>query len=144
MKFTPEKITELSPNQIFVFGANERGLHGAGAAKTALHWGAVIGKYGLMGQTYGLPTKDENIRTLPLKKIESHVIDFLLLVQKNEDKQFLLTRVGCGLAGYKDSQIANIFAKYVPLPQNLTLPKEFHNIIYVSVQKSLDKTKSLQ
>lgn len=130
MNFTPEKITEIKKNEIFVFGANERGLHGAGAAKTALHWGAVMGKYGLMGQTYGLPTKDANIKTLSLKKIESHILEFLIVVGKNEEKQFLLTRIGCGLAGYKDQQIAEIFAKYLPLPNNLVLPKEFYDIIY--------------
>jgi len=130
MKYTPENITELKNHQIFIFGANERGVHGAGAAKTALKWGATMGKYGLMGQTYGLPTKDENINTLSLKRIESHIIDLILCVYKNDNKEFLLTRVGCGLAGYKDKDIANIFAKYLPLPHNLTLPKEFHDIIY--------------
>lgn len=134
MRFTSENISFLNANEIFVFGANERGLHGAGAAKAAIQWGAVMGKYGLMGQTYGLPTKDKNIKTLSLKRIESYILQFLLTVYKHSDKQFLLTRIGCGLAGYKDKDIASIFAKYLPLPQNLTIPKEFHDVIYQTEQ----------
>ena len=77
MKFTPENITHLEPNQIFVYGANEKGIHGAGAARLALQWGAKMGQYGLVGQTYGIPTKDKKINTLPLDKIQVHVDTFL-------------------------------------------------------------------
>lgn len=88
---------------IFVFGSNLAGIHGAGAAAYAMEhydaeWG--VGE-GITGRAYALPTKDENIRTLPLNKIEQHMTRFLLFVGKNPILNFNLTPVGCGLAGYK-------------------------------------------
>jgi hypothetical protein len=76
-KYTPENISVLQPNQVFVYGANEAGIHGKGAAKLALKWGAKYGKYRFSGQTYGIPTKNSQIETLPLEYIEEHIVDFL-------------------------------------------------------------------
>ena len=75
MKFTPDKITKLEKDQVFVFGSNEAGIHGAGAAKLAHEkFGAVSGVgFGLQGQTYAIPTKDLEIRTLPLDNIEYYI-----------------------------------------------------------------------
>lgn len=132
MKFTPENITKLEQNQIFVFGSNTKGIHGAGAAKFArsnfgAEWG--IGE-GLTGQCYAFPTKGYNIETLSLDDIDVSVIHLLGTVVVNTDKEFLLTKVGCGLAGLEIKDIANLFKKYKPLPSNLVLPKEFYDIIY--------------
>ena len=130
MKFTPENIRHLEPNQIFTYGANAAGIHGAGAAKLALRWGAKMGEYGLNGQTYGIPTKDHNIRTLPLDKIQVHVHDFLALAFSHQEYEFLLTKIGCGLALYQPKDIAPLF-KIIKTGvfENVILPEEFHKYI---------------
>ncbi len=109
MKYTPENITHLEPNQIFVYGANEAYVHGAGAAKLAKKWGAKHGVDGLVGQTYGIPTKDRNIRTLPLDKIQVHVNDFLATAFSHPEYEFLVTKIGTGLAAIPISDIAPLF-----------------------------------
>ena len=113
-------ITKLQPNQIFVYGSNEAGRHGAGAAKQALQWGAVYGRDGLSGQTYGISTKDAQIRTLPLHRIQEHVSEFLYEAEERPQLEFLVTRIGCGLAGYTDEQIAPMFRS---APANVKLPE---------------------
>ena len=132
MKYTPENITHLEPNQIFTYGANAAGIHGAGAAKLALRWGAKMGQYGLVGQTYGIPTKDHNIRTLPLDKIQVHVDTFLAVAFSHPEYEFLLTKIGCGLALYQPKDIAPLF-KIIKTGvfENVILPEEFYKIIYV-------------
>lgn len=97
---------------IFVFGSNLSGLHGAGAAAYARrHKGAKIGvASGPTGQSYAIPTKDEMIlNTLPMYQIKEHVNEFLKYAHDNSDKQFQVTRIGCGLAGLKDHQVAPLF-----------------------------------
>ena len=132
MKFTPENITHLEPNQIFVYGSNAAHRHGAGAAKLALKWGAKHGIAGLVGQTYGIPTKDHNIRTLPLDKIQVHVDTFLATAFSHQEYEFLLTKIGCGLALYQPKDIAPLF-KIIKTGvfENVILPEEFYKIIYV-------------
>ena len=97
--------------QIFVFGSNLAGRHGKGAALEARKThGAIYGcGEGLQGCSYGIPTKDEKLQTLPLSKIQSHVQKFLVFAKENSDMQFNLTRIGCGLAGYQDKDIAPMF-----------------------------------
>lgn len=97
--------------EIFVFGSNLSGRHGKGAAKYALqHHGAVYGQgVGRQGDSYAIPTKDENLNTLPLTKIRRYVDAFLLYCEANSDLLFNVTRVGCGLAGYKDKDMAPMF-----------------------------------
>ena len=110
---------------IFVFGSNIAGRHGAGAAKFALdNKGARYGQgMGLWGMSYALPTKDEFIITLPLIEIAQHVNIFKNFALRNRDNlQFQVTRVGCGLAGYTDTQIAPLF-EYAPL--NCHMPPEW-------------------
>jgi hypothetical protein len=131
MKYTPENITHLEPNQIFCYGANELFRHGAGAAKLALKWGAKHGKAGLVGQTYGIPTKDKKIQTLPLDKIQVHVHDFLALAFSHPEYEFLVTAVGTGLAGYHARDIAPLFktVKTTGVFENVILPEEFYKYI---------------
>ncbi len=130
MKYTPENITHLEPNQICVYGANEKGVHGAGAAKLALRWGAKMGQYGLVGQTYGIPTKDKKIQTLPLDKIQVHVHDFLATAFSHTEYEFLVSKIGCGLAGYRPEDIAPLF-KIIKTGvfENVILPEEFYKYI---------------
>lgn len=111
---------------VFVFGSNLAGIHGAGAARFALeNHGAVWGQgIGLQGNSYGIPTKDENIETLPLEEIDKHVKDFLDFARQNTHMEFNVTRIGCGLAGYKDHQIAPMFNG---APDNCTLPVGWKN-----------------
>jgi hypothetical protein len=130
MKYTPENITHLEPNQIFCYGANAAGIHGAGAAKLALKWGAKMYEYGLNGQTYGIPTKDRQIYTLPLDKIQLHVNDFLATAFSHQEYEFLVTKIGCGLALYQPKDIAPLF-KIIKTGvfENVVLPEEFYKYI---------------
>jgi hypothetical protein len=127
-KYTPENIKELAPNQIFVFGSNTKGIHGAGAAKLALNkFGAKYGVgRGLQGQSYALPTKDFDIETLPLYDIERNIKEYLDFAEKNPHLEFLTTLLGCGLAGYKPKQIRPFFTSQ-KIPENVILPIEFTN-----------------
>lgn len=126
MKVTEDIIRNLGPNEIFVFGSNESGRHGAGAAKTALGWGAVWGQAeGLQGRTYGIPTKDSSIRnTLTIEQIKPYVDRFVACVRENPDLHFLVTEIGCGLAGLKPKQVAPLFAGVYGAP-NVSLPSRF-------------------
>lgn len=109
---------------IFVFGSNLAGIHGAGAAKFAhIYRGAIYGQgIGMQGNSYAIPTKDKRIRTLPLNVIKEHVDDFIQFAKDNPELEFEVTRIGCGLAGYKDAQIAPMFED---APSNCVLPEEW-------------------
>jgi hypothetical protein len=111
-------------NEIFVFGSNLAGRHGKGAALFArLNHGAIYGKgIGLQGSSYAIPTKDQYIKTLPLTEINKYVNDFLIFAGNNPKMQFNITRIGCGLAGYLDSDIAPMF---IYRTNNCILPKEW-------------------
>lgn len=129
------KIKEIDFNiGIFVFGSNLAGRHGAGAAKRALlGYGAIYGQpQGMQGRSYAIPTKDHCLKPLPLKRINYFVNKFLkyaaLCYIKNESKLFLITKIGCGLAGYNPEQIAPMFRTALELP-NCVLPKEFIDIL---------------
>lgn len=122
------KPEDLGPNEIFVFGSNLAGRHGAGAAKTAHDlFGADYGVgFGVTGRCYAIPTKDKWMRTLPLDHIKLYVDAFLLEASLKEmhspEIKYIVTPIGCGLAGYKPEQIAPFFRK---APENVILPKEF-------------------
>ena len=96
---------------IFVFGSNEAGIHGAGAARQALdEFGAIYGQgVGLQGNSYAIPTKDAHIRTLPLHVIDEYVREFLRFARSRPDLSFAVTAIGCGLAGYSPDQIRPMF-----------------------------------
>lgn len=122
-------ITELKDNEIFVFGSNLAGRHGAGAAKQALQWGAKYGQgEGLQGRTYAIPTKDHYIRTLPLSVISFKVDRFLKFAREHQEFKFLVTEIGCGLAGYKVKDIAGMFEELYPA-ENVLLNKAFRDYL---------------
>lgn len=119
------QIDVLLPGQVFVFGSNLSGIHGAGAAKTAVKkfgamWGLGTGYY---GQTYAIPTKDEDVaKALTIEEIKPYVRAFVAFACMQPHLTFLITRIGCGLAGYTDADIAPLFAE---LPENCILPEEW-------------------
>lgn len=109
---------------VFVFGSNLAGRHGAGAALWARQRrGAIYGKgVGMQGNSYAIPTKDAQLKTLPLWKIKPYVEDFLAFARGRPDLTFQLTPIGCGLAGYKSDHIAPMFRG---APANVLIPDEF-------------------
>ena len=118
---TIDKVFDESSGQIFVFGSNRAGIHGAGAARTAFReFGAKweIGE-GLTGQSYALPTKDANLQVLKIEEIKAHVDKFIAFAKEHPELEFFVTRVGCGLAGYTDSDISPLFSA---APGNCILP----------------------
>lgn len=126
MRTTPEEIKKLEPNHIFVFGSNQSGAHGAGAAKTALGWGAKFGQAeGLQGKTYGIPTKNKRIsRTLRIDEIKPYVDRFIIFAKKHPEMTFLVTEIGCGLAGLKPKDVAPLFQDAIDI-ENIHLPERF-------------------
>jgi hypothetical protein len=118
--------------EIFVFGSNLAGRHGAGSALEAkLKHGAFYGKgVGFQGNSYALPTKDKNLKTLPLDDIRKYIEDFLYFAEENPDYTFNVVEIGCGLAGYSPDQIAPLFVRpNVNLPRNINLPESFRKVI---------------
>lgn len=116
--------------EIFVFGSNLSGIHGAGAARYAReNHGAIMGQgMGLQGSSYALPTKGVNISFMPLADIGWHVAAFISFAKIRPDLTFRVTRVACGLAGFKDEQIAPLFKDALPL-KNIRLPKGWRHLI---------------
>lgn len=123
-RITPSLITELKPNEIFVFGSNYAGRHGRGAAHTALRkFGARNGQgTGLMGQSYGIATKGWKMDVLPLPKIAVQVHRFIRFASACPELTFLVTEIGCGLAGYNPADIAPMFKGS---GNNIHLPESF-------------------
>ena len=127
---TPRRTTgvveHLDENKIFVFGSNEAGIHGKGAARTARRWGAILGQAeGLQGQTYGIPTKDKHVRkSLNLTKIDKYVSRFIVCAAENPQYTFLVTEIGCGLSGYNPADIAPLFRQAMAV-ENIHLPESF-------------------
>lgn len=124
-RITPERITELKPNEIFVFGSNLEGAHGGGAAATAYrHFGAIWGQgAGLQGNSYGIPTMHGGVEA-----IRPYVEEFIAFARSHPELHFLVTRVGCGIAGFRDKEIAPLFAKAADL-ENVWLPSSFLQVI---------------
>ena len=116
---TPERITSLQPNEIFVFGSNLRGMHGGGAAYIAHRkFGAIMGQgVGLQGQSYAIPTMQGGVET-----IKPYVDDFIEFAKMNKQLTFLVTRIGCGIAGFRDEEIAPLF-KAAQEVVNIVLPE---------------------
>lgn len=113
---------------IFVFGSNLAGIHGAGAAKFAVkNHGAKYGQgWGLQGESFAIPTKDGNIKTLPLTSIKTYVDKFKAYAKEHPELTFQLTPIGCGLAGYKPSDIGPMFKDS---PPNVVIPEEFKEYV---------------
>lgn len=129
-RITPEEITTLRPGEVFVFGSNYGGRHSKGAALLAKQFGAVSGvSEGLMGASYGLPTKPHDVRLrLSLKQIEHHVEVFHTFTKIRPDLHFLVTAIGCGLAGYTAVEIAPLFRDCAKL-SNVALPLSFWRVL---------------
>ena len=123
-------ITKLKENEIFVFGSNEAGIHGGGAARLAyMDFGAkmTVG-FGKTGKCFAIPTKDWKVNTLPLEVIEHYVKRFIAYVKIHKNYNFLITEIGCGLAGYEPEHIAPFFKEALEL-DNVYLPESFYNIL---------------
>lgn len=112
---------------IFVFGSNEAGRHGKGAALYARqHKGAIYGvPFGIQGNSFAIPTKDRWLAPLPLAKIQSYVNRFIQYAEEHPTVDFEVTKIGCGLAGYTEEQIAPMFRK---APDNCHLPENWRNL----------------
>lgn len=129
-EFTPENITSLKANEIFVFGSNLSGIHGKGAAKFALdNFGMRRGICnGLCGQSYAIPTRGKWIggramfESLDLDSIGEYIAGFLEFARRHSAFKFYVTKIGCGYAGYRLEQIAKLFRD---VPENVVLPREF-------------------
>ena len=120
-RYTPEKITHLERNEIFVFGSNLAGAHGGGAARIAYqNFGAVWGQgEGLQGQSYAIPTMQGGVET-----IAPYVDNFIEYAFTHYEYTFLVTRIGCGIAGFTVEEIAPLFKEAIEL-ENVILPKDF-------------------
>ncbi len=121
LKYTPENITSLGEDEVFVFGSNLAGIHAGGGARVALkHFGAKMGQgVGMQGQSYAIPTMQGGIET-----IKPYVDDFIELAREWDQTTVYVTRRGCGIAGFKDSEIAPLFAEARDL-YNVRLPESF-------------------
>lgn len=117
---TPSTVT--TRRRIFVFGSNLAGRHGLGAALAAVReHGAVYGQgAGLQGNSYAIPTKSHDLKTLPLEIVARYISAFLAFAKNNPELEFDITRVGCGLAGYKDKDVGPLFRG---APKNCNLPE---------------------
>ena len=124
-RFTPDNITELKGNEIFVFGSNLAGLHRGGAARAAnLYFGAEWGVgVGLTGHCYAIPTMHGGV-----KDIKPYVDAFVKDAAKHTDKIFLVTKIACGIAGFKPNDIAPLFKECLAM-ENVYLPKEFVEVL---------------
>ena len=124
-RFTPENITHLEDNEVFVFGSNLAGLHSGGAARLAYksfgaEWGQGVG---LQGQSYAIPTMHGGVDV-----IKPYVDEFISFAKLHSELIFLVTKIGCGIAGFKDEEIAPLFAAAIDV-ENIILPKSFVCVI---------------
>lgn len=125
MTYTPDFITELKPHEVFVFGSNKSRFHAGGAACLAVQkFGAIWGQgVGLQGQSYAIPTMQGGVDT-----IKPYVDEFIAFAKSHPDLFFWVTRIGCGIAGFSDSDIAPLFKDALNLP-NVALPESFVEIL---------------
>jgi hypothetical protein len=120
-RYTPNIIASLKENEIFVFGSNLAGIHGGGAARVAMtKFGAVYGQgIGLHGQSYAIPTMQGGPET-----IKPYADEFIEFAKQHPELTFYVTRIGCGIAGFKDIDIAPLFAAAINV-ENILLPETF-------------------
>ncbi|MDE6300324.1 MAG: hypothetical protein K2M19_01230 [Muribaculaceae bacterium] len=131
MNYTPDNITSLGPDEMFVFGSNAQGMHNGGAARTARRlFGAEMGVgEGPQGQSYAIPTMGT------FDELRQAVERFTDLAREWDQTTFYVTKIGCGIAGYTPEQIAPLFADAYKL-YNVRLPREFAEIIEREAPKS--------
>lgn len=123
--FAPNRISQLKENEIFVFGSNLAGAHAGGAAYIAQrYFGAVHGQgVGLQGQSYAIPTMQGGVHT-----IKPYVDEFILFARQHPEYTFLVTRIGCGIAGFSEYEIAPLFKEALSV-DNILLPDSFVRIL---------------
>ncbi len=124
-RIAPDRISELENYEVFVFGSNLQGQHAGGAAVIAEQkFGAVWGEgVGLHGQTYAIPTMHGGI-----EEIKPYVDEFIEFAKQNPNLKFLVTRIGCGIAGFTEEEMAPLFAEGVNV-ENVYLPDTFFDVI---------------
>ncbi|MDR2004094.1 MAG: hypothetical protein LBQ74_13765 [Prevotella sp.] len=126
IKFTPDNIQELEPDSIFVFGSNLPGNHAGGAARFAVEkFGAINGQaIGLQGQSYAIPTLDKDMNKISVDLLLSYLTGLNLFASENKDKIFYVTKIGCGIAGFDEIEIARLFQS-IQWSKNVILPRLF-------------------
>ena len=124
-KYTPDLITELGPKDIFVFGSNLAGAHAGGAARLANQkFGAVLGQgVGLQGNSYAIPTMQGGVET-----IQPYVDEFIQFAMSHPELIFYVTKIGCGIAGFSEEEIAPLFKNALEIA-NIRLPRDFVEIL---------------
>lgn len=124
-RVSPDFITDLRGNEIFVFGSNLDGEHRGGAAKIAHNkFGAIWGQgVGLQGSTYAIPTMHGGVDS-----IKPYVDEFIDFAIANPQLTFLVTRVGCGIAGFSDDEMAPLFSRATSV-ENILLPESFWEVL---------------
>lgn len=120
-RVTPKFVTELKKNEVFVFGSNLKGMHLGGAARIAADkFGAVWGQgVGMQGQSYAIPTMQGGVET-----IKPYVDEFISYAKEHTEYQFLVTEIGCGIAGFTVEEIAPLFKDAMEI-NNVSLPERF-------------------
>jgi hypothetical protein len=126
MNTTPHFIKDLKSNEVFVFGSNVEGKHIGGAANQAMEWGAIWGQgVGLHGQTFAIPTMFDHYSS-----IQPYIEDFINFAKEHPNLKFFVTRIGCGIAGFSDKEIAPMFIAVKDEDiQNIYLPDSFWNVL---------------
>lgn len=124
-EYTPDNIVSLRENEVFVFGSNLRGQHGGGAARVAYQkfgaeWGVGVG---MTGKCYAIPTMQGGVET-----IRPYVDDFIAFALSHREYKFYVTRIGCGIAGFRDEEIAPLFRSALKL-DNVVLPESFCKVL---------------
>ena len=122
-RVSPDMIRNLNAQEIFVFGSNLQGMHGGGAARVAVSkFGAIMGQgVGIQGQSYAIPTMQGGVET-----IQPYVDEFIEFAKAQSEYKFLVTRIGCGIAGFTDSEVAPLFKEALTV-ENIYLPESFLN-----------------